>query len=268
VAFVREMMESGDPFRFRRPKFFKRFKGIGRIARPFVRFVPGVGPVLDQVMGDPYDDDEQGDDDFEMSRGYGWDMGDPGRRQRGAPSRAGDAKKRSPKGRSSAKPKRKGPKGPGFGAGALDFAKGLGSAALQQAGPIAQYLAQQSGAAGALGIGGAEDAVPSIPGALPTMLPDGSVGLVPHGRKGRGARMPHMAHRHVDTWMVKGTRSMNALNPKALRHAARRAEGFMHAVKRIEKAFPALRHAPHVGGGGHRRRGHKAGCGCVTCRRK
>jgi len=258
VAFIREDMQQGDPFRFRRPKL-KRFKGLGKF-RGLVRFVPGVGPVLDSamnVMGDPDDDD--------FSRGYGFDQGDPGK---GKPSkRSRSVKSRKPEGRG--KGKGRGPKTRdtrsfseqhpnmtklgGALAGGIPFLGGMAQTGLemlaQQHGPdVAEAVA--SGALDPAALGGMSLGAP------------GGFGMTKRG--GRGTRMPHMAHRHVDAWTVKGTRTMNVANVRALKHGIRRLDGFQKLVSRVEKAFPRLKAGRHASS--HARKGHKAGCKCVGCR--
>ena len=63
-------------------------------------------------------------------------------------------------------------------------------------------------------------------------------------------------------------RTMNPANVKALRRGIRRIEGFQHLVKRVHKMFPALRGPTTSRASSPRRaRGHRAGCGCVVCKR-
>lgn len=261
MAFMREYIEAGDPFRFRKPRFLKRlnlarFKGIGR----FAQFIPGpVGSIAGALGDDEYDPTD--DDDTGYSRGYGYLAGDPGKGGHKASTRhasegrpkSGQKKGKKHKGRSSANPKKKGG-GLGAALGSLDYGK-LGQAALGAipvVGGVAQELAGQLGASAAV----PSDAV------LPVPLSDGSMAMIPHPGRGKKTREPHMAHRKVDAWMVKGTRSMNPTNPHALRRSLRRLEGFEHMVKRFYKAFPRLRHA----GGGGVSHAHKAGCRCKRCR--
>lgn len=65
-------------------------------------------------------------------------------------------------------------------------------------------------------------------------------------------------------------RRRNPLNPRALHRAASRMVGFQSAAAKVERSLsklvrraPAARRAAAASG----RRGHKAGCGCVVCRR-
>src|SRR5689334_13072432 len=219
---MREVWNTGDPGRH---KFFRRFKGLrGRLKGlgRFARFVPGVGTVMDTIdnarslipAGDGgfyYGDDEGDPSDF-------FDEGDPGKKKprRGAPSRAGHA---GHKGGGHKHGRKKHGGGPGLGAAiggalsGLDVGK-LGQAALGSipvVGGVAQELASQLGGAAPGGEG-----LPVIPGVEP-----GAMGPMPAagGRRGMGSRPPHLAHRKKDAWLVKGSRSMNASNPRALRHA-------------------------------------------------
>jgi len=66
-------------------------------------------------------------------------------------------------------------------------------------------------------------------------------------------RLVHPAQATAELKMrgMKGcTRRMNPLNPRALTRAARRMEGFLRTVKRIEKAIPTKTRKAR-GGGGH-----------------
>jgi len=243
----------GDPGRrHRRSRFsLRRFKGLGRIAgklTPFARFIPGLGTVMDTVEnarsmmpagdgGFMYTDDEG--DPLYGARGFE-DEGDPGPKpKRGVPKRGGGGK---PHG---GRRKKKGG-GPGLGEKLGGFAAGLAGAGLQQVGPIGTFLGQQTG------IIPKDAGLPMLPGADPgtAMVPMG--GMVPSagGRHGHQAKPLRMVHRHLDAWTAKGTRTMNAANPRALRHALRRVEGFERIVKRMERAYPRLKRvhahpAPH-----------------------
>lgn len=62
-------------------------------------------------------------------------------------------------------------------------------------------------------------------------------------------------------------RTMNPANVKALRRGIRRVEGFQKLVKRVNKMFPALRGPTTMRSSPRRARGHRAGCGCVVCKR-
>lgn len=62
-------------------------------------------------------------------------------------------------------------------------------------------------------------------------------------------------------------RTMNPVNVKALRRSIRRVEGFQTVVKRIQKAYPALRGQATMRSTPRRARGHRAGCACVVCKR-
>jgi hypothetical protein len=227
-----------------------RLKGLSR----FAGLIPGPLGTIASYAGDPDDDDED-DDSYGYSRGYGYLAGDPGKGKRAKSSkgasagraRAGQKKSKKHKGRSSAKPH-----GPG-----LDFGK-LGQAALGAI-PVVGGVAQEL--AGQLMQKPGEE-LATVPGGALIPTGDGGVALVPHGRGGRAARQPHMAHRKVDAWMVKGSRTMNPTNVHALRRSMRRVEGFEHLVKRVEKMFPRLKRAHTT----HAVSSHKAGCRCKTCR--
>jgi len=242
VGVMREVWNQGDPGR-KRHKFFRRFRGLGKLGGRFARFLPGVGTVLDTIQnarelipagdGGFYYGDDEGDPYYD-------DEGDPGhgkkKPRRGAPSRAGHAGHSG--GRKKARRKHGG--GPGLGAsiagalGNIDVGK-LGQAAIGSIpviGGVAGELAGQL-AGGAAG----EEGMPMIPGVAPGQAMVGPIG------RGRGAKPPHMAHRKKDAWLVKGSRSMNASNPRALRHALRRVEGFERIVKRLVRAYPRLKRA-------------------------
>lgn len=263
MGVMREVWNTGDPGRH---KFFRRFKGLrGRLKGlgRFARFVPGVGTVMDTIenaralvpAGDGgfyYADDEGDPSDF-------FDEGDPGKKKprRGAPSRAGHA---GHKGSGKHGKKKKHGGGPGLGAsiagalGNIDVGK-LGQAAIGSIpviGGVAGELAGQL-AGGAAGAG--EEGMPMIPGVAPGAMPMAGGG---GGKRGFGAKAPHLAHRKKDAWLVKGSRSMNATNPRALRHALRRVEGFERIVKRLERAYPRLKRAhPMHGHVTHHKAGRK-----------
>jgi len=65
-------------------------------------------------------------------------------------------------------------------------------------------------------------------------------------------------------------RRRNALNPRALHHSVSRLLGFQHAAAKVEKSLGKLARRSSAGRAvarAGRRPGHKAGCGCVVCRR-
>lgn len=65
-------------------------------------------------------------------------------------------------------------------------------------------------------------------------------------------------------------RRRNALNPRALHHSVSRLLGFQHAAGKVEKSLAKLTRRSSAGRSvarAARRPGHKAGCGCVVCRR-
>ena len=143
--------------------------------------------------------------------------------------------------------------------GGLDYGK-IAEAAVQSV-PIVGGVA--GSIAGQLGLGADAPQVPDIGGGA--LVPTAGGMLALHGRH---ARTPHLAHRHVDAWMVKGSRTLNPLNVKALRRAGRRFEGFSRVVKQAAKHTPGLKWSlgMHSSSHHHRSQGHKRGCRCVACR--
>jgi hypothetical protein len=262
MAFIREYAAmSGDPFRFRLPKFLKppkalrKFqpgKALGKLASfvgknigTLASFVPVMGPALgkvfDRAMSVAASIPGGQDQLLSFARSYGYDTGDPrdswGNDWSGDPGAPKPARKRKqaaagPKVKAARKANARAAKGPGV---LKRIGKGTGAAV----GAIAQNfpgLLEAFNAAGGAGEALGHAAAGAIPG-LPR-LP---------GARGFGG------HR----------RTMNPLNLKALRRSTRRLEGFEKVVKRV---------APHLLtrgriASGHRTR-HKSGCTCAVCKRR
>lgn len=238
---------SGDPFRFRLPKFIRKFqpgKALGRLGSLVARnigtlasFVPVMGPVLGKAFDRAMKLAENipgGQDSLTaFARSYGYDvnagdpreswpgfMGDPA----GRPPKAGMKRKQAAAG-PAVKAKRK--------AGARAAKSGGGTAASDDR--AAAMLAALKGG-NVIGAAAGEGA------AL-------FKSLTGHGGK---AAAGFGGHR----------RSMNPANVHALRRSMRRVEGFEKLARRV---------MPHVFtrgriASGHRTR-HKPGCSCAVCKR-
>lgn len=239
MAFIREYA-MGDPGRHHRGGFFRKLRRfspgrlIGR-ALPFAAsLVPGGGAALD------------------AARGLGLYEGDPGhppkrikpshvpKGGRGHPIHKGHVKRQGGVGRHRSLIFGSHPVLDVGGvlrkaAGALH--PGVGAVLEQQhAQDFPDELAPPdlSDAAG--------NPPPQVPGHALVATPDGGAALVPHGVK---HRMPTIVHRRVDAWMRRPGTHMHFGNVKALRRAARRAEGFTRMYHQVTRAFPALRPAHH-----------------------
>ncbi len=257
MAFVRQYSnrfraqweDVGDPgFKFGRVFKGLRKVKLGRLARGALGFVPGVGPALgiaERVMGAARRFGVSPDLLHRLLRERGIDLGDPGARtgtRRGAAAGSPKSKQAGRAARRKTRPPKKGT-GPGIG----EIIKQHAGEALESTIQLAKK-----------GAGG------DIAGALQQILAGTpAAGEVPEAPMGGGRRREaHLAHRHVDAWMVKGSRQLNPSNPRALRHAVRRIERFEKMVKSVERAMPRLRR-PH----GSRGSSHRSGCRCVVCRK-
>lgn len=250
MAFIREYSAAaGDPFSFKRPKWLKKLKplkAIGKVlkkAAPFASFIPGLGPVVgrifDRAMAASQHIPGGPERVMQFARNYGMDYsemeaaGDPGaprpskkRKTAGAGPRVKakqKADKRAERAARPASPKKRGKAKPSAGGGGGDL------------------FNQILGAAGAAGGAILRDIKPDTPlGAIAGAYG----GRMPRGMGGGG-------HRRI-----------NPVNVKALRRSIRRLEGFEKIVKKVQKAYPRMRHhAPHRSGG------HRQGCRCAVCRR-
>lgn len=227
MAFIREYADAGDPFSLRRPKRWRKWKpgkSLQRLGGSILRALP----VVSQAT--------------EFARGYGFDLGDPGK-----PPKAQKRRKSAgagPKHKAEKKAQRRHEKAASHAAGAAPRRKGKKGGGVDWA-SVARAA------------GGFIEAAPPIVGQfVPTGIAEElqQTGMPP-GIAGKFGRMPGMGHR----------RAMNPSNVKALRRSLRRLEGFEKLVKRIEKAYPRMRH--HGGGGVRATRGHRAGCRCAVCKR-
>lgn len=295
MAFIREYSEAGDPFSLRRPKWLRKIKPgkllvrgvkgaaglVRKVAPSLVGFIPGVGGIASRLfsltdryglpretavefarsygldIGDPdaYDTEEAGrgmsgymGEADEMELDY---MGDPApkpsRKRKNAASgpRAKAAKKREKRAERSQRRR-----GPSIG---TRIKRGLGSFDPAILGNVAE-IAAKSGLLGK----DRRDATFAGAGGEDALLRDMEK-VLSGGRptKGTGGAFRMGGKR----------RTMNPANVKALRRGIRRVEGFQTLVKRVHKMFPALR-GPTTGRSTPRRsKGHRAGCGCVVCKR-
>jgi hypothetical protein len=291
MAFIREYAEAGDPFRLRLPRGLKKlggkvFRGVGKIARAGIGFVPGGGiamkvagavarrsGIAQRLLGIAHKHGLTADHAMQFARAYGIDMGDPedyedfgGGMSRYMNDDAGDymgdpggkapkpAKKRKtagagPKHKAEKKREKRKERAARKGGPKFDLAK-LGEAAAGGipfvGGLLSEGITQLKG-----GAAGTEDA------AFAEMAQ--ALG----GKKGK--RLPGMGGPH---------RRVNVTNVKALRRGLRRVEGFAKLAQKVQKdASKILRHVHRDAGSGSARhigrsRGHKAGCGCVVCSRR
>jgi hypothetical protein len=295
MAFIREYAAVGDPFSLRRPKWLRKLKigrGLGKVAKGAFKVVKRVAPIASFLpipgaglaarlfgiaqkygidpdvatefartygvdIGDPDDDDTDelgggmsgymGDED-DLQLDY---LGDPApkaarkRKTAGAGPRVKAQKKKAKRRERAAR------KGEGFGR-KLGKSIGAGARAVGAAIPGLLEAFKSGGPAAAQaymatsGAGGNEDAaLAEMMAAMGGKKPKGAPGAFRFGGK---------------------RRTINPANVRALRRSMRRVEGFQTLVKRINKAFPALRGQATMRSP-RRARGHRAGCGCVVCRR-
>jgi len=266
VGFIREYAAAGDPFSLRRPKWARRFKpgkSLGKLAGVAAGLIPGVGPVISQLL--PHESPVAAaptptsgvmqallnygfdpDQAIAFARSYGLDVGDPA-----APRRKG----------ASAGPKSK--------AKAKATARTAKATGTKTPKPKAK---QAKGKGGKGKIGGLIDAIathgPEL-GGLISQIP-GVGGLTKYND-------PAVIARQMGFGGGRGghRRSMNPTNVKALRRSIRRLEGFSRVIKSVRKAARGLK-GDVIGGQHHHaaahpargRRGHKAGCGCFACKRR
>jgi len=298
MAFIREYSQAGDPFSLRRPKWLRKIKPgkmlvrgvkaaaglVKRIAPAALSFVPGVGGLASRLfsitdrygvprglatefarsygldMGDPedFDTDEVGrgisgymGDDDELELDY---MGDPAPKPAKKRKHAGSGPRAKAENKRAKRRERAGRRGDGIGT-KIGKSIGTGARAVGAALP-GLFEALKSGGPPAAGLymartgaGGNEDAALAEMAAL-------LGGKAPRaGKAGAGFRFGGKR------------RTMNPTNVRALKRSIRRVEGFQSLVKRITKTFPALRGPTTMRGSPRRSRGHRAGCGCVVCKR-
>jgi len=277
MSFTRRYANNaqGDPFRFRIPKKLKKLKvgrAIGKLARFAAPFIPGGGLALsaaDAFMPSSRGRAQAPDPPQELevapamafSRMYGYSpdwSGDPKplpskRKSAGAGPKAKADRKQNVRDqrqvRAASPTKQRPGRGPSVAnrkrnPSAKDigniFAKNAGSA-FRGLGSIAQQFAQ-GGVKNPWEAKAAFDA-----GAGPTFKQQ----MKEAGGMGGGGRQ-----------------KMNVANVKALKRSIRRFDGFKKLVKQVDKLLPpgARLSAHHATASRARLKGHKAGCGCVSCR--
>lgn len=290
MAFIREYASAGDPFSLRRPKWLRKIKPgkllvrgvkgavglVKKVAPAALSFIPGVGGIASKIfaltdryglprdaavefarsyglnIGDPDEFDTleagggmsayMGDDD-ELELDY---MGDPSPRPAKKRKSAAAGPKAKAEKKRAKRQERAGRKGGGFGKVAGSIGRAAGAA-------LPSVLEAISKGRGGIG-GGPADPTASDEDFLRQMEAALS------GKKPRGAA--------ASGFRLGGKRrTMNPANVRALRRSIRRVEGFQTLVKRMHKAFPALRGPTTMRSSPRRARGHRAGCGCVVCRR-
>jgi hypothetical protein len=194
-----------------------------------------------EMYDDDYDEWEGDPDELaaEFARGYGYDMGDPGRRRK------------APRGSSTLNK-----------AGAPPSVKASGRKKTR-----AKKVARAAGAAARKATQKPKGKGPRIDwGRLAEAAASGvpvAGGLIEEGlRQARGAGAAKVNGAALG-FGRSSRRTMNPANVRALRRSLRRVEGFEKLVKRVEKMYPRMRRAH---GSAAAPRGHKRGCKCATCR--
>ncbi len=285
MAFIREyaLLDEGDPFRFRLPKFRKIGRGFRRLGRGAFGLarrglslagrlpIPIPGPVgtalaLARRVGLEAGDFEDEEQLMDFARGYGYDLGDPGpkgpRRKQAASGTRAKAKVKKEKRRER---RRRGPGRLERGLGAAF--RGIGGFARKVApigGQIAGELLARSGETTEAQAAAAEEA--ELAGLVPAGiagLPRGPMGGVPGAvpmRTAGGMRVARYTKAGRITYRKRP--SMQVTNTRALRKSLTRVEGFAKLSKRI---------MPHIWRSTGSRRakgGHVAGCRCIACAKK
>ena len=248
MAFIRDYGRmSGDPFRLRIPKRWRKakwgkgFAKIARVASPLASFVPGLGQAVDFARGYGL---MEGDPVSKVSKHGSAAMGPQHKAKMKAQKRheratgqhiPGHVKRRGG-GNSNSKGHAK--------RGRIDWSKV--SDTIHTGVQIgSRYLPGPSGATKEPG-GFSDDQLNDI-------IRSGG-GVPAHVKRALG--MHGGGH----------SRRMNPANVKALRRGIRRVEGFQKLAKSVFKAFPAMKHG--AGMAPAHRGGHKAGCRCVACKHK
>jgi hypothetical protein len=233
MAFIREYglaSDMGDPFSFRIPKRVRKMR-LGRSLKGLARLALPAAAAF--VPGGPAA--------LGFARAFGLDVGDPSSRRKSAGA--------GPKAKAAKKAKKRGhplkAKKPSHGKGkGVDWNKIAESATSLL--PVGADLAKT--AMEQFGVTHGDDEEAALQAQLGGIAGTAG-GLHPSVRHALG-----MGHRR---------RSMNPANVKALRRSIRRLEGFERVVKSVYRAFPRLK--PHTQSA---RGGHRAGCGCVACRKR
>lgn len=229
MGFIREYAAAGDPFKFRLPKFVRKFqpgRALARVARVAAPFLPGVGGIAAQFIPDEGGGGECGDPEG-FARAYGWDMGDPGPRAKKVPKRKAAAA--GPKHKAARKRDARAVKSMSVG-GILK--KNLKGALKQTGGLVGSFVKGGYAQAGLdylqerLGGGGQAPA---------GVVDFGTPGFAP-GPTMRGARVPRI--NPYTGQPMRARRSINVTNVKALRRSMRRVEGFGKLARRV---------LPHLG---------------------
>lgn len=293
MAFIREYAEAGDPFSLRRPKWLRKikpFKAVGKAAKfigkgalsvaraaaPVASFIPGVGSIASRLfaIADQYGVPRDVATDF--ARSYGVDIGDPDDWADDLVEDTEDAYELGWMGDPAPKPARK-RKTAGAGPKVKAAKK---RAKRKERGARGNGLASKIGKSIAAG---AKGTAAALPGLLEAMKSSGILGGMGHmATKGGGAADAEAAALEEMAIALGGKakaggargmrfggrrRTMNPANTRALRRSIRRVEGFQKLVKRVYKQFPALRGSATTRSSVRRARGHRAGCGCVVCKR-
>lgn len=246
MAFIRQYMAaSGDPFRFRVPRFIRpsrRLKGalkkVGKVARAGLSLVPGGGLIgaalsardafaADQgvapeeaVLPPAIADACAQGDPMGFARGYGWMAGDPVKSRRKAAA-SGPAAKAQKKAINRATPgKRTGPmkRRPGGGSTGQTFGSKLAHALGAGAGAVGRGVT-------AAGPGLLSAAQHLDLGAAYAAMQGGTAASALPGMAG------HFGSR----------RRMNPANVRALRRSIRRLDGFERLVKSVRKSARGLK---------------------------
>ncbi|HEV8266062.1 MAG TPA: hypothetical protein VGQ06_14025, partial [Gemmatimonadales bacterium] len=260
----------------------KLAKGVGRgvvkvarVAAPFAGFIPGVGPLANRLLSIAAAHGVSPDVAVEFARSYGIDMGDPDdydteEAGMGMSGYMGDDYELDYMGDPAPKPARK---RKGAASGPRAKAEKKRAKRRERSQRKGDSLGTKIGKS--IGVG-AKATAAALPGLLEAFKSGGPTGAMAHMAGGvptnaEDAALAEMAAALGGRKGARGfggkRRTMNPANVKALRRGIRRIEGFQHLVKRVNKMFPAMRGHATTSSSPRRSKGHRAGCGCVVCKR-
>ena len=280
MAFIREYAmanELGDPF-FRRLRKLRIGRALGKLGRGVLkvgRAGLGVasrlgalpGPLAGALtiarrFGLDAGDFDSDDDLYAFARQQGYELGDPGKRVPKRKSAAAGTRHKAGRKREVRRERRRGRLLGSIGRGIA----GAGKVALEHAPELLALAGKGGGPAGLMRTVDTEDYA-GIADELSALAPAAGMGRAPGGApfigtgpRGRPARVARYTKKGTITFQKRPT--MQVTNTRALRRSLNRVEGFAKLSKRL---MPHIwrSSSPRAG-----RKGHKAGCGCVACRRK